>query len=351
MNRTQLFTVLFCAVSTPAASSQQLVQDDFNRPNSTNLGPDWVEANNDIEIFNQKARGKNSFQNDTWMYHATFAELHATSKARVKFGSTPGDTFFGVSVVIGLEHTTWSGTAVRVTDNDLDGKFDRIFFNAAVNAGAWYSQPTPVLYDFPAPLEGGQLTVWAEPADDMVVARVEDLSGNLVGIYTASGIAGTPFPPTGTDVGIWISSKGTADNFFAIEHRDLDAYPTSVSISAGGEQTLDISLGSVHAGDFYILLGSLSGTAPGTAAGGGVTVPLNLDAFLLWTLTHPGVAPYSGSLGFLDSVGHARARFSLPAGSSTSLVGLNLDHAAVALDLGTLVPTAATNSGALSLVP
>ena len=35
----------------------------------------------------------------------------------------------------------------------------------------------------------GQLTVWAQDGGDLAVARVEDASGNLLGTYTASGIA------------------------------------------------------------------------------------------------------------------------------------------------------------------
>ena len=350
MRTNHLRTLALSVGLSAAASAQQLVSDDFNRPDSTNLGPDWIEENNDLEIFQNRVRGVFAFANDTWMYHTSFAQPHATAKAVVDFGSTPGDVFFGVSVVIGLDHTTWGGTAVRITDNDLDGLFDRIFFNAAINAGAWHSQPTPVLYDLPTPLVAGQLTVWAEPDDDMAVARVEDIDGNLVGVYTATGIADTPFPPVGTDTGIWISSRAQADNFFALEHRDLDAFPVDVSVSAGGEQMLDLSFGSGHAGELYLLLGSLAGTSPGTPAGGGVTLPLVVDSFLVWTLTNPGAGPYSATLGVLDAVGHARARFELPAGSSPALAGTTLFHAALALDLVT-GPTAATNAATLQLVP
>ena len=342
--------LLVLGVLAATGSAQQLVHDDFDRPNSTDLGPDWVESNNDLEIFGNTVRGKNSFLNDTWMYHSSFAEPHATSKAVVDFGATPGDTFFGVSVVIGLDHTTWGGTAVRVTDNDLDGNFDRIFFNAAINAGAWYTQPTPIWYDLPAGIPAGQLTVWAEAADDMVVARVEDLAGNLVGTYTASGIAASPFAPTGTDVGVWISSRARADDFFALEHRVLDAFPSSLSLSAGGEQIVDVSFGSAHAGQLYLVLSSASGTAPVTPVGGGIDLPLALDSFTIWGFQNPNQGPYSKSLGFLDAQGHARARIKLPAGSLPSLAGVSFDHAALAVDL-TGLPTAASNPASLQLLP
>lgn len=333
-----------------SASAQQLVQDDFNRPDSTNLGPDWIEANNDLEIAGQTVRGKNAFQNDTWMYHSSFAQPHATSKAVIDFGATANDMFFGAGVVIGLNHNTWGGTAVRMTDNDLDGKFDRIFFMAAINAGAWYTQSTPIWYDLPTQLTAGQLTVWAEPNDDLVVARVEDLNGNLIGTYTAAGIAASSFPPNGGDVGIWISSRARADNFFAMEHRPLDAFPSTISLAAGGEQILDVSFGSGHAGELYWVLGGINGTAPGFDTGNGVILPLNFDSFVLWGINHPNSAPYSKSFGFLDANGHARARITVPAGSLPSLVGLTFNHAALSISLQG-APTAATNPAPLTLLP
>lgn len=340
---------LFLGLAAPS-SAQQIVFDDFDRPDSTNLGADWVEANNDLELEAGTARGKFQFLNDTWMYHANFAQPHATSKAVVDFSATAGDMFFGTGVVIGLDHNTWGGTAVRVTDNDLDGQFDRIFFMAAINAGAWYTQSTPIWYDLPAPLAAGQLTVWAEPGDDMVVARVEDVNGNLIGTYTAAGIAASPFAPSGSDVGIWVSSRSRADNFFALEHRTLDAFPSAISLSAGGEQVLDVSFGSSHGGEAYIVLASVSGTAPPTPIGGGIDLPLALDSYTLYSFEHANQPPYKKSFGLLDVNGHARARVTIPSGTLASLVGLTFNHAAVSVALnGT--PTGVSNPAPLTLLP
>ena len=349
ISKTLVAAVLFAGLST-TASAQLLVQDDFSLPNGTNVGPSWVEANNDLEILNQKVRGKFSFVSDTWMYHSTFAQPHATSKAAIDFGATPNDTFFGAGVVIGLDHNTWGGTAVRVTDNDLDGNFDRIFFMAAINAGAWYTQSTPIWYDLPVQVTSGNLTVWAEPADDMVVARVEDANGNLIGIYTAAGIAASPFAPTGTDVGIWISSRAKADNFFAMEHRTLDAYPADISLVAGGKQTMDLSFGTAHAGELYLMLASASGNAPGTSLYNGLVLPLNADALTTWTFLNLNHAPYATTLGTLDAQGHARTGLTLPPGILPGLAGLTISHAAIALDLGG-VPTSVSNAATVTLLP
>ena len=347
---TTLVSAALLAGLSSTASAQMLVQDDFNLPDGTFVGVNWVEANNNLEIASQKVRGAVAFASDTWMYHAGFAQPHATSKAIIDFGATPGDTFFGAGVVIGLDHNTWGGTAVRVTDNDLDGLFDRVFFMAAINAGAWYTQSTPIWYDLPTPVDAGQLTVWAEPADDMVVARIEDANGNLIGTYTAAGIAASPFAPTGTDVGIWISSRATADNFFAMEHRTLDAYPASISLGAGGKQTMDLSFGTAHAGELYLMLASASGTAPGTALGGGLVLPLNADALTTWTFLNINHAPYATTLGTLDAQGHARTSITMPPGILPGLAGLTINHAAISLNLGG-IPTSTSNAATVSFLP
>jgi hypothetical protein len=195
------------------------------------------------------------------------------------------------------------------------------------------------------------LTVWAQDGGDLAVARVEDAAGNLVGTYTASGIVGTPFAPNGNDVGVWSRSRPFYDDFHALERRALDAYPTSISVSAGGEQTLDITLESGHAGDLYFVGGSGSTSSPGLPIGAGFFVPLAVDPIMNWMLGHPKTPPYHDTFGTLDGIGHARARLALPAGSSPSFAGVTIHHAAVALNPVTFVPTGVTNAASVDLIP
>lgn len=335
---------------TSLASAQQLVHDDFDRPDSTNLGPDWVEANNDLELFGGAARGKFAFLNDTWMHHASFSQGYPTAKAVVDFASTPGDVFFGTGVVLGLDPNTWGGVAVRVTDNDLDGSFDRVFFEAAINAGAWFSQPTPVWYDLPSGLPNGQLTAWVDAASDTVWARVEDGAGQLVGLYSAAGIAASPFAPSGDKVGVWVSSRSKADNFFAMEHQRLDAFPAAVSMASGGTQVLDVDFGAAHAGELYLVLASATGTAPSTPTGSGPDLPLVFDSFTLWTFQHPNQAPYTKTFGQLGASGSARARVTVPPNFDPGLVGVTFHHAALTVNLQGVV-TAVSNPAPLLLLP
>lgn len=341
---------LVAALSIDAAA-QAIVFDDFNRPDSGNLGPNWVEQNGDFIIQANQGRGNVAFANDTWMSFTGFDQPYAQAKARVEFARSPGDSLFAAGLAVGLDPNTWGGVAVLVQDNDLNGLFDRIFFNAAINAGAWFNQPTPVFFDLPVQIDAGQLTVWIEDGGDRAVARVEDVNGNLLGTYSAAGILGSAFPPTGTKVGVWVRSRPRFDDFFGVQHRALDAYPAVLSLAAGGEQTLDVSLGTVHAGEGYLILGSLATATPGTPIGGGVLLPLAFDAVLAWTAANPNTPPYAGTFGVLDAHGHARARLALPPASLPALAGVTLHHCAIAYKQATGKPTAATNTAALTFGP
>ena len=119
------------------------------------------------------------------------------------------------------------------------------------------------------------------------------------------------------------------------------------SLAGGGAQrlVLESDLGS----QLYLILSSASGSSPGTPIGG-LTVPLNLDDITLWSIASANVAPYTESLGFLDPMGFADAVFTVPAGESPDLIGLELHHAYVTFDaLGNLSST--SNAVPLLLLP
>jgi hypothetical protein len=123
----------------------------------------------------------------------------------------------------------------------------------------------------------------------------------------------------------------------------------AISLASGGGQPWELDLGPAHAGELYLVLGSITGWWPGLTLGG-VTLPLAYDGWTLTTLNHPNQAPMTGSLGVLDAAGKATAAFQVPPGLSPALAGVQAHHAAVALTPGA-VPTATTNPVALELVP
>ncbi len=105
----------------------------------------------------------------------------------------------------------------------------------------------------------------------------------------------------------------------------------AISAAFGGTQTLTLRATAQNGGLVYLVGGSISGSYPGVALLG-ETVPLNFDAYTQQTLAAPNAPPLGQSLGVLDAFGRGTATFTLPAGSSPALVGLELRHAAIVVD-------------------
>ena len=126
-------------------------------------------------------------------------------------------------------------------------------------------------------------------------------------------------------------------------HAGYDA--VSVSDGANVPFVLDLPGNALH---FYILLGSLSGTSPGTNVGS-VFIPLNSDSMTWATLLRAGdprVLP--GTIGVLDASGRAEAAFVLGPRQILALSGLRLDWAA--LVVGSPTPTS-TNAVGFDILP
>jgi hypothetical protein len=81
----------------------------------------------------------------------------------------------------------------------------------------------------------------------------------------------------------------------------------------GGTVNLGLFAYPENAGRKYLVLGSISGTDPGTPLPGGqVILPLNLDVFtnIVFSLTNTGI--FSNFLGTLDGSGAATAQLNYP---------------------------------------
>lgn len=139
-----------------------------------------------------------------------------------------------------------------------------------------------------------------------------------------------------------------------IECQDCDPTPLTVdvpnvSVSAGGFQNLAVSAGAARGGDLYLLLGSASGTVPGTPLGGGLTLPLNADAYTSAILSNPNAPPFGNYFGTLNCDGKALGTLTVPPGTNPNLAGLTIHHAYVLFDSGTLAVDFASNATALNL--
>ncbi len=120
----------------------------------------------------------------------------------------------------------------------------------------------------------------------------------------------------------------------------LDVYTNAAALvseaedirtSSGANIELELAAGSDQGGNFYLLLGSLSGTAPGVPVGG-VLLPLVPDAYTNFSLSSAGSALFQNTIGFLDACGRANATLAYPSGLPSGLVGLAAHHAYFVVD-------------------
>ncbi|MHC4945844.1 MAG: hypothetical protein ACYTG7_22760, partial [Planctomycetota bacterium] len=94
-----------------------------------------------------------------------------------------------------------------------------------------------------------------------------------------------------------------ADEFTGLHPMEIEEF--FLSAGQGGEIDFFINAGVEHAGQPYVLLGSLSGTAPGYSLPGGKTLPLNWDGFTDLVLMYLNNTYFLDFLGKLDSSGQA----------------------------------------------
>ena len=121
----------------------------------------------------------------------------------------------------------------------------------------------------------------------------------------------------------------------------LFAGPDTLAVGQAEAQAMGLHGCRGRAGAPYLVLGSLSGTAPGPSLGG-LTLPLVVDAYTALTLSNPG-ATLTGGTGVLDGQGRAQMSFHPPASAAGVLAGLEAYHAALVLDVG-LAPESVSNA-------
>ncbi len=128
----------------------------------------------------------------------------------------------------------------------------------------------------------------------------------------------------------------------------LTASPLHLSVSAGGEQVWSLRTGTAHAGRTYIVLGSLTGTAPGIVLGR-VTIPLVADAYTAWT-AQPTIPLLFQHIGRLDGNGNADAAFIAETGAlAPAMAGMTLFHAFAVIEPYLGLPAMASNPCRLML--
>lgn len=137
-----------------------------------------------------------------------------------------------------------------------------------------------------------------------------------------------------TIIGPDLTYNGGTDDVFVsrISRISLTADVHTLSSRTGGIVTFTLDAGADNANRGYILLGSMSGTDPGTLLpGGAANLPINWDFFSNVVATAINTSMFSNFLGQLDASGAATASFDTQGSLPPAFVGTVM-HFAFALN-------------------
>lgn len=131
----------------------------------------------------------------------------------------------------------------------------------------------------------------------------------------------------------------------------LSADTSKISLSQGGQVTFTLRAADGLVGNVpYIVAGSASGDAPGLSFPA-FTWPLNPDAYFQLSLAQLNAPPFTATSGILPPSAPTSAALTVPPNLPSSLAGLVLHHAFVTLHPTFQVPTGASYSQVVTLVP
>ncbi|MEM7201039.1 MAG: aryl-sulfate sulfotransferase [Planctomycetota bacterium] len=234
-----------------------------------------------------------------------------------------------------------AGNVVLFNNNPPIGGSQVLEFVLPVNASGQFVTPAGEPFGPAAP-------IWTHSGgfrSTVVSSARRARNGNTL---ICSGSQGRVFEVTPQGQTVWSEQIfGSVFHAHYVEHY-LWSDRTSLSSASGGSVNFDLIAGTPHANQPYVLVGSASGTSPGTVVRG-VTLPLNRDSYFALTVQSAGFGPFVNSIGLLNSVGRATARLDIPPGFDLS--GLHLDHAYIAIEPATVQIGLVSNAMPLDLLP
>ena len=200
---------------------------------------------------------------------------------------------------------------------------------------------------------------------DPTASRDSDQASNTLLVrldFDGDAVFDTPWQVNGLSTqlmrqpGAWSSTVQVQDSdghvsttrrrFFA--GSPLTLFPAAVNTVNGGQINILLDAGPAAAGQTYLVLATLSGTAPGFLWGPGIPVPINVDGVTMFFASNPSGSLMSNGLGTFDGVGRANATFLWPPQVLSFLAGLPMHWTFVAQNAVGL-PTCAADSKLLLL--
>jgi hypothetical protein len=129
----------------------------------------------------------------------------------------------------------------------------------------------------------------------------------------------------------------------------LSLSENALSQAAGGKIALTLNAGSTNGGLDYLVLGSVTGTSPGTPLPGGVVLPINWDVYTNMVIGLLNTAIFYNFMGTLNNSGEAEAVFNT-LGPFSAVTGLVMSYAYGVLGKGNKW-VFASNGANIEIVP
>lgn len=182
--------------------------DDFNRVNSSNLGPSWLEVQGDMAISNNTGFAVGGVD----QYIINQDALAGVFGSEIKVDFLPkvqgGDGVY-VAVIAGY----WDDqncVFIKVQDDNIDGLYDTVYFYGGVNGGDWGQANSS--FSLATQAVGGTMTVSFINGGDTAVCDIFNATSGATEHFESDGLlsSGMIF---GLQFGICASGSPAFDNF------------------------------------------------------------------------------------------------------------------------------------------
>jgi hypothetical protein len=333
---------------------------DVNYPHDASGFDDWNHMNSlKYDAVHDRIIVSAREQNEIWVIDHSTTTAEAAGHTGGKWGKG-GDLLYryGNPEAYGrggpADQVFFGQHAARVIPPGYPGAGNYTVFNNSPPGGSvvWeFTPPLDATGNFvlaPGAAYGPSGPVWTFSDPNMhsaLMSSAERLpNGNTLICSALQGGVGEVTP---AGEAVWTYELGAFVFHAHYVERRLWSDRISLDVSAGGTVGFELIAGSAFAGHYYLLLASAAGTMPGITWNG-ITLPLNEDPLMHFSVQNANGAILNGTLGVLDGLGRAQPALSLPPG----VTGPGVAHfAAAVVDPAGYVFTAATNPQALQLIP
>lgn len=208
----------------PGSSLLPLWTDDFNRPDSTNMGPDWTEVQGDEVILSNHGQG-NLITGWSYMLHNFAAQSPASAVMEIDLLPPSGTSGPHVALIAGAATGSVLWFYTKIQDNNSDGTYDRIYFYSNGNGGSWGTNASVPLT---TPIATGRVYMYFTNAGDTLHVDIDtDFNGVVDQSYANTGALAVTVAGTSFGIGTW--AMGSYDNW-----RVNDSLPATVQTYGAG---------------------------------------------------------------------------------------------------------------------